>query len=117
MLSIVRVNGCNTIIGTCKLDGTGFTWYDSGVQLESPEAIRVDGDIYVAGRYVRENKRSTALFKYNPSSRNLDFLLDLSEGGDCGYPGMVYYNGKLFLSYYRKNKMSQTSIYLAEIEI
>lgn len=117
LLSIVRVNGSNTIVGISNPDGSGFIWHDSGVRLESPEAIRVGDDIYVSGRYVRENKRTTSLFKFNPITYDLDYLLDISESGDCGYPGMAYGNGKLYISYYYKNNPSRTSIYLAEIKL
>lgn len=115
LISVVRVNGSSTLIGICNNDGSNFAWYDSGVQLESPEVIRVGDDIYVAGRYVRENKRTTSLFKYNPLSCSLDYLLDVSESGDCGYPGMAYYNDRLYISYYYKNNQTQASVYLAEI--
>ena len=41
-------------------------------------------------------------------------VLRLPSGGDCSYPGMVVYDGLLWMSYYSSHE-GKTSIYLARI--
>ena len=45
-----------------------------------------------------------------------DPVLALPSGGDCSYPGMVWHDGMLWVSYYSSHE-GQTSIYLAKIAI
>ena len=40
--------------------------------------------------------------------------LVLPSGGDCSYPGIVWHDGLLWLSYYSSHE-GKTSIYLAKI--
>ncbi len=46
----------------------------------------------------------------------LNPLLILPSGGDCSYPGMVYHDGLLWISYYSSHE-ANTGIYLARIAI
>jgi hypothetical protein len=43
-------------------------------------------------------------------------LLILRSGGDCSYPGMVYSDNLLWLSYYSAHEGEQ-AIYLAKIDL
>ena len=43
-------------------------------------------------------------------------VLTLPSGGDCSYPGMVWHDGLLWISYYSSHE-GQTNIYLARIRI
>jgi len=43
-------------------------------------------------------------------------VLTLPSGGDCSYPGLVWHENLLWMSYYSSHE-GKTSIYLAKIEI
>jgi len=43
-------------------------------------------------------------------------LLELPSGGDCSYPGMVFFEDHLYVTYYSSHE-GKTSIYLAKVKI
>jgi len=43
-------------------------------------------------------------------------FLEFPSGGDTSYPGMVFYDGILWVSYYSSHE-EKTSIYLAKVKI
>ena len=43
-------------------------------------------------------------------------LLQLPSGGDCSYPGMVWHDGLLWLSYYSSHE-GRTGVYLAKVRL
>jgi hypothetical protein len=42
-------------------------------------------------------------------------VLTLPSGGDCSYPGMVWHDDRLWISYYSSHE-GKTSIYLAKVD-
>lgn len=55
------------------------------------------------------------LFKMTETS--LEPVLELPSGGDCSYPGMVWHDGMLWVSYYSTHEDGKTSIYLAKVRL
>ena len=43
-------------------------------------------------------------------------ILELPSGGDCSYPGLLWHEGRLWMTYYSSHE-KQTCIYLAQIDI
>ena len=43
-------------------------------------------------------------------------LITLPSGGDCSYPGMVWHDGELWVSYYSSHE-GKTAIYLARVQV
>ena len=54
------------------------------------------------------------LFKMTPSS--LTPILELPSGGDCSYPGLVWHEGHLWVSYYSSHE-GKASIYIAKVRL
>ena len=52
----------------------------------------------------------------NAESGRLTEFLRLPSGGDTSYPGMVYHEGLLWVSYYASHE-GKTSIYLARVDL
>jgi hypothetical protein len=50
------------------------------------------------------------------TDKTLTPILELPSGGDCSYPGMVFHEGHLFVSYYSSHE-GKASIYIAKIKI
>lgn len=44
-------------------------------------------------------------------------ILTLPSSGDCSYPGMVWHQERLWVSYYSSHQNEQTQVYLAQIEL
>jgi hypothetical protein len=58
----------------------------------------------------------TALCWIDPQAGTLAEALTLPSGGDTSYPGMVFHDGLLWVSYYASHE-GKTSIYLATVKI
>ena len=101
-------------IGTSRPPYTDWVWADTGHRIGGPNFIRLpDGSLWAAGRSRGEHP-STVLARmtrtrYKP-------VLTLPSGGDCSYPGMVWHDGLLWISYYSSHE-GQANIYLARIRI
>jgi hypothetical protein len=58
----------------------------------------------------------TALCYLDMTEHKMTKLLKLPSGGDTSYPGLVWHNDLLYLSYYSTHE-GKTSIYLAKIKV
>lgn len=93
-----------------------WTWRSLGVRIGGPQLIELpSGEIVVAGRdYV--GKPKTKLWRLDPETAKLSDLVALPSGGDTSYPGLVYRDGLLWVSYYSSHE-GKTSIYLAHVKL
>ncbi|MCH2571214.1 MAG: glycoside hydrolase [Planctomycetes bacterium] len=79
-----------------------------------PNFIRLpDGSLWGSGRLYAPRKR-TVLARMTATS--YEPVLDIPSGGDNSYPGMVWHDGRLWLSYYSGHE-GKANIYLAKIRI
>lgn len=116
MMAIVRreAGDQHGWLGTSSAPYTDWTWHDTGYRLGGPDLIVLpSGDIYSAGRN-HVGKVHTSLFKVTPTS--YEPVLDFPSGGDCSYPGLVWYDDILWMSYYSSHE-GKTSIYLAKLKL
>lgn len=117
MIALVRREGSNTFgwIGRSTPPYTDWTWKETQHRLGGPNFIRLpDGSLWAAGRsYPGGAKtilaRMTADGTYDPA-------LALPSGGDTSYPGLVWHDGRLWVSYYSSHE-GKAAIYLAQIQI
>lgn len=127
-LSIVRRDNrsgeTDALLGTAKAPYGNWTWKHTGVRIGGPDMIQLpDGRIIVAGRdYV--TKAKTALWWLNPETGELTQIAVLPSKGDTSYPGLVYHDGELWVSYYSSrdgktpdSASPNTSIYLARLQL
>jgi hypothetical protein len=75
-----------------------------------------NGRWIAAGRIFDGNKPKTALMELAVESAKVVPILDLPSGGDCSYPGLVWHNDQLWMSYYSSHE-GKTSIYLAVVDL
>lgn len=91
-------------------------WQDMGVYFGGPNFIKTPaGDWIGAGRII-DAAAHTDVTWINPDSGQMASLLKLPSGGDCSYPGMVWHDDLLWLSYYSSHE-GKTSVYLAKVKI
>jgi hypothetical protein len=101
-------------IGTSKPPYKDWSWTKMKENIGGPNFIRLpDGDLWAAGRRYGE-KATTTLARLTRDSYQP--MLTLPSGGDNSYPGMVWHDGLLWMSYYSSHE-GKTSIYLAKIKL
>ncbi len=101
-------------IGTSKPPYKDWSWTKIKFNVGGPNFLLLgDGSLWAAGR--RYGDRSTTVLA-RMTRGSYDPVLTLPSGGDCSYPGMVWHDGLLWMSYYSSHE-GKTSIYLAKIAI
>ncbi len=101
-------------IGTSKSPYTDWTWTETDYQIGGPNFVCLpDGSLWAAGRYYPGGAQ-TVLARMTTTS--YEPVLTLPSGGDCSYPGLVWYDNVLWMSYYSSHE-GKTSIYLAKIAL
>ncbi|MGW8178432.1 MAG: hypothetical protein ACWGQW_06660, partial [bacterium] len=74
------------------------------------------GHWIAAGRLIDEKGPKTALCSLDVAKETLEPLLTLPSGGDTSYPGLVWNEDTLWVSYYSSHE-GRTCIYLARVII
>jgi hypothetical protein len=128
MIALVRRERGNYCgwIGCSKPPYREWTWHETGHRFGGPNFIVLpDNSLVASGRSFRQ-PYSTVIASMD--RKHYDIALTLPSGGsDTGYPGMVWHNDELWLSYYSNHEdkdgnptrspqqETQTAIYLARI--
>lgn len=101
-------------IGTSTPPDKSWSWTKMKENIGGPNFVRLpDGSLWAAGR--RYGKEPTTVLARMTRDR-YEPILTLPSGGDCSYPGMVWHDGMLWMSYYSSHE-GKTSVYLAKIKI
>jgi len=116
MIAFVRreADSSSSWIGSSLPPYADWTWHETSHRVGGPNFIVLpDGRMWATGRaYLDDNKTVLARFgkdTYEP-------VLTLPSGGDTSYPGLVWHDGILWMSYYSSHE-GKTSIYLATIRL
>lgn len=112
-----RDEGAKTAqLGIAKPPYKEWTWKDLGVQIGGPHLIRLpDGRIVAGGRLYGKGAR-TSLLWLDPKAGSVTEFLKLPSGGDTSYPGLVWHEGMLWVSYYSSHE-GKSAIYLARVKL
>lgn len=117
-VALVRREGPRplALVGTSRGDLTQWTFRELPLHLGGPDFIELpDGRIVAGGRFY-DGKVRTALGWLDPAKAELTEALALPSGGDTSYPGFVWHDGLLWVSYYSSHE-GKTSIYLARVRV
>lgn len=117
MVALVRREGGSKMawIGKSNAPYKDWTWKETKHQVGGPNFILLpDGSLIAAGRSYPGGAKTvvakmTADGDYTP-------ILTFPSGGDTSYPGLVWHDGLLWMSYYSSHE-GKTSIYLAKIKL
>jgi hypothetical protein len=102
--------------GVAKAPYQAWEWKDLGMRLGGPQMLRLpDGRIVAAGRLYDGTVR-TSLLWLDPVAEKMTEFLKLPSGGDTSYPGLVWHQDLLWVSYYSSHE-GKTSIYLAKVKL
>jgi hypothetical protein len=102
-------------IGESRPPYTGWRWRPTAHGIGGPNFIVLpDGRMFAAGRFLFGGVPRTAVARMDTGS--IEPLLQLPSGGDCGYPGLAWSGGLLWMSYYSSHE-GRTSVYVAKVRL
>lgn len=108
---------CAAQLGTAEPPYVDWQWQDLGLRMGGPNIIALpDGRLIAGGRKYLTDLGRTALWEVDRASGSLRELLELPSGGDTSYPGFLWHNGGLYVSYYSSHE-EKTCVYLARVEL
>jgi hypothetical protein len=107
----------SAFLGISRPPYTDWQWHDLEMYFGGPNLIQLpDGRWIAAGRVIENGIATTALAELNVEERSLRPMLTLPSGGDTSYPGLVWHEGLLWVSYYSSHE-GKASIYLATAKL
>jgi hypothetical protein len=101
-------------IGTSSAPYTDWRWHESEHQVGGPNFVVLPNGQWVAGGRDYNTPRQTKIAWMTANS--YEPFLTLPSGGDNSYPGFVWYEGVLWMSYYSSHE-GKSSIYLARVAL
>ena len=86
------------------------------MRIGGPHMILLPDGRIVAGVRLYDGRVRTSLCWLDRRAGQLTEFLTLPSGGDSSYPGLVWHEGLLWVSYYSSHE-GKTSIYLAKVRL
>ena len=139
--AVVRRNYASTLFGKSSVSSnfTDWSWYDLAGQdekfyciggpdmIETPHGWIVGGRMwdlafldeqYVTVRTLQSNKPHMGLAYLDVVNNRMEKIIELPSRGDvdCSYPGFVWHDNLLYVSYYSKHE-GNCRIYMAKIRL
>lgn len=116
MLMLIRREQGNkrAYLGQSSPPYTDWNFIESPYFIGGPDFVAIGEGQYIGGG--RINREYTGLVSFG---ENGDFreVLKLPSNSDSSYPGFVFENDILYMSYYSSHETEKTSIYFAEIPL
>lgn len=119
MMALVRREAAGSnkgMIGVSPAPYRSWTWKELAVPLGGPNFIELPDGRLIAGSRGFGKTPGPHMVLFQMTKDALTPILELPSGGDCSYPGMVYHESHLYVSYYSTHE-GKTSIYMAKVKI
>ena len=113
--SAVPAVGFRGMIGSAPAPYREWTWKELPVPVRGPNFIELPDGRLVAGSLAR-GQSGPCMGLFEMTAEGLTMLLELPSGGDCSYPGMMFHEGSLYVSYHSSHE-GKTSVYIAKVKI
>ncbi len=106
----------NGLLGVAAPPYTRWDWKDLGRRIGGPSMILLPDGRLLGGVRLYDGKVRTALISIDATTGATREVLSLPSNGDSSYPGLVWHEGELWVSYYSSHE-GRTSIYLARVRL
>lgn len=104
-------------LGISRPPYSDWQWHDLQVYFGGPNLLQLPSGQWIgAGRIHGPGGATTQLAWLDPEQKSLQPILKLPSGGDTSYPGLVWHDGLLWVSYYSSHE-DKTNIYLATVKV
>ena len=106
----------SALLGKASPPYTSWNWQELGLRVGGPHMLLLpDGRLIAVGRDYTAGA-TTRLWLVDPDKPALKEMIKFPSGGDTSYPGPVWHDGLLWVSYYSSHE-GKTSIYLAKVQL
>jgi hypothetical protein len=106
----------SALLGVATPQYRSWQWKDLGAYFGGPNFIKTPGGHWIGAGRIIDDTHHTEVTWIDVENGKMTSLARLPSGGDCSYPGMVWHDGLLWLSYYSSHE-GRTSIYLAKVRV
>jgi len=113
---LLRRESANGLLGVSYPPYTQWEWKDLGMLIGGPHFISISEDHFIAAVRLYDNKVRTSLCWLNPHTGEFKEALELPSGGDTSYSGLLWYQDRLWVSYYSSHE-GNAAIYFAEVKV
>ena len=113
---LLRRDPGEAMLGKASPPYTDWTWQGLGKRVGGPHLLQLpDGRLLAAGRdYI--GGATTRLWWLDAKKPELTEIERFPSGGDTSYPGLVWHQDRLWVSYYSSHE-GKTNIYFAEVQL
>ncbi|MBP61878.1 MAG: hypothetical protein CMJ62_10190 [Planctomycetaceae bacterium] len=116
--ALSRRNDISALLGKSSGDLKSWTWYDLGDDFKAfggPNLIETSYG-WIGGGRMHDAGANLSLTAIDVDDPKMHRILKLPSGGDCSYPGLVWHDNLLYVSYYSSHQ-GKASIYLAKVKL
>ena len=109
----------SAMLGVSRPDYKKWRWRDLGPEFNGfggPNFIKIPGGHWIAAGRMHQGGAHTALTYIDVAGGTMTKLAKLPSRGDTSYPGLVWHDDVLYVSYYSSHE-GKTSIYLAKVKV
>ena len=102
--------------GVAKAPYKQWEWHDLEARLGGPNFLGLPDGTWIGAGRLYDGGARTELVHLDVKNGTMRSLLRLPSGGDTSYPGMVWHDGLLWVSYYSSHE-EKTCVYLAKVRM
>ena len=109
----------SALLGVSRPNYTQWKWHDLGADFNGfggPNLIRLPAGHWIGAGRMHDGSTHTALTYVDVKNGTMAKLLRLPSGGDTSYPGLLWHENLLYVSYYSSHQ-GNAGIYLAKVRI
>jgi hypothetical protein len=103
-------------IGTAAAPYRDWKWTPLATVVQGQNFIELPDGSLVAGSRGLGKTPGAHMILSKMTASTLEPVLELPSGGDCSYPGMLWHEGHLWVSYYSSHE-GKTGIYIAKVKL
>jgi hypothetical protein len=108
--------GKKGMIGSAAAPYHEWTWKELPGPVVGPNFVELPDGRLIAGSAGFGSTPGAHMVLFEMTREGLKSILELPSGGDCSYPGMLFHEGVLYVSYHSSHE-GKTSVYLARVKV